>query len=138
MSISFEYPVDDELISDFYQDFRYAYDRCEQSLLALEKDPVNVELTRDLFRAVHTIKGNLIYIGLKDLSPLLQSVEDVLEELRQGQIDYTDQLSDVVLLAMDLTNTLIQEKLFQENIRTSQTLEIKPCTLLVYAQQSSY
>ncbi len=27
--------------------------------------------------------------------------------------------------------------LFQENIRTSQTLEIKPCTLLVYAQQST-
>ena len=27
--------------------------------------------------------------------------------------------------------------LFQENTRTSQTLEIKPCTLLVYAQQSS-
>lgn len=115
MDHSFEQALDDELIADFFQDFREAYERCERSLLALEAQPLDSQLTNDLFRSVHTIKGNLIYIGLKQLSPLLQSVEDVLEELRAKRLSYNEQLSDVVLLAMDLTNRLIQEHLFQEN-----------------------
>ncbi len=114
MDFSFEQHVDDELIADFFQDFREAYERCERTLLALEQRPLDNELAKDLFRAVHTIKGNLIYIGLGHLSPLLQSVEDVLEELRAKRLEYNDQLSDVVLLAMDLTNQLIQENLFHE------------------------
>lgn len=114
MSFSIEQAVDDELIADFFEDFREAYERCERSLLALEQQPLDSGLTNDLFRSVHTIKGNLIYIGLKHLSPLLQSVEDVLEELRGKRLSYNEQLSDVVLLAMDLTNQLIQENLFQE------------------------
>jgi len=115
MDHSFEQALDDELIADFFQDFREAYERCERSLLALETQPDDSKLTNDLFRSVHTIKGNLIYIGLKQLSPLLQSVEDVLEELRGKRLIYNEQLSDVVLLAMDLTNRLIQEQLFQES-----------------------
>ncbi len=114
MDFSFEQHVDDELIADFFQDFREAYERCERSLLALEQAPQDKNLTNDLFRSVHTIKGNLIYIGLKHLSPLLQSVEDVLEELRGNRLSYNEQLSDVVLLSLDLTNKLIQENLFNE------------------------
>ncbi|MBB3168870.1 HD domain-containing phosphohydrolase [Simiduia aestuariiviva] len=102
---------DQEMVSDFFADFEEAYQAAERLLLKLERSPQDTALLADLFRRVHTIKGNLIYIGLADICPLLQSVEDVLEPLRQGKIAYDDLLSDVILLAMDNTHKLVDSRL---------------------------
>lgn len=104
--------ISTELIEDFYYDFTTSYESAESALIELEHSPDNVELARDLFRSVHTIKGNFIYIGLRDLCPLLQSVEDVLELLRNGELHYDDLLSDIVLVALDKTKLLINENLY--------------------------
>lgn len=103
--------IDSDLIDEFFNEFTERYERCEEILIALEHQPTNHELTNELFRAIHTIKGNLIYIGLKDLCPLLQSIEDILEQLRKGGLQYNDLLSDVVLLAMDRTKQLVEDNL---------------------------
>lgn len=112
--------IDYELIDDFFYDFTEQYQHCEDVLIALEETPQDQGKIRDLFRSVHTIKGNLIYIGLKDLSPLLQSVEDVLECVRNATIIYDDSLSDVVLLAMDKTKLLIDENVHDLQSEISQ------------------
>ncbi|GLS25448.1 HD-GYP domain-containing protein [Marinibactrum halimedae] len=106
--------LDTELAEDFFSDFQDAHARCEANLISLEHAPNNLELIRELFRSVHTIKGNLIYIGLKHLCPLLQSVEDILEELRSGHITYDDLMSDVILLAMDITKRLVEEEILDQ------------------------
>ncbi len=112
--------IEHDLLEDFFYDFTEKYQHCEDVLIQLERTPNDIEKTRDLFRSVHTIKGNLIYIGLKDLSPLLQSVEDLLEGVRSGSIAYDDSLSDVVLLAMDKTKLLIDENIHHHACDISQ------------------
>lgn len=104
--------ISSEMSDDFFDDFNLSYQRCEQVLIELEATPNDQTLTDDLFRSVHTIKGNLIYIGLKELSPLLQGVEDILELLRSGHFYYDELLSDLILLAMDKTKLLVDENLF--------------------------
>ena len=96
-----------DLMEDFFLDFQEAHQHCENALIDLEHDPDNNTLLNDLFRSVHTIKGNLIYVGLRELSPLLQSVEDVLDAIRQGRVHYDTLLSDIILLAMDTTHRLV-------------------------------
>ncbi|BFM12208.1 hypothetical protein R50072_23610 [Simiduia litorea] len=112
-TVTFSTP-DAEMVADFFNDFEEAYQASEHLLLQLEKDPKNGALLNDLFRRVHTIKGNLIYVGLADICPILQSVEDVLEPLRRGRLRYDDLLSDVILLAMDTTHELVENRLQQE------------------------
>jgi HD-GYP domain-containing protein (c-di-GMP phosphodiesterase class II) len=107
--------IEMELVDDFFYDFHEHYQRSEDLLIKLEKAPSDSELTNSLFRCVHTIKGNLIYIGLKELCPLLQGIEDVLDGVRHGQLRYDDSLSDVVLLAMDKTKALIDENIHGSN-----------------------
>lgn len=104
--------ISSEMSDDFFYDFNLSYQRCEQILIELESTPDDQALTGDLFRSVHTIKGNLIYIGLKELTPLLQGVEDILELLRSGRFYYDELLSDLILLAMDKTKLLVDENLF--------------------------
>ncbi len=112
MLVSNHAEIDLELVDDFFHDFTVNYENAEHALIELENYPNDIELARDLFRSIHTIKGNFIYIGLRDLSPLLQSVEDVLELLRSGELRYDDLLSDVVLVALDKTKLLINENLY--------------------------
>lgn len=105
---------DAEAISDFFADFDEAYRASEALLLKLEHAPDDQALLNDLFRRVHNIKGNLIYIGLADITPLLQSIEDILEPLRRGEMAYNDLLSDLILAAMDHTHQWVQSRLSQK------------------------
>lgn len=97
-----------ELMADFYQDFSEAHQKCEHTLIELEQRSDDSGLLNDLFRSIHTIKGNLVYVGLKDLTPLIQSVEDILDAIRKGTVHYDTLLSDVILLTLDKTQSLVE------------------------------
>jgi HD-GYP domain-containing protein (c-di-GMP phosphodiesterase class II) len=108
-----------DLMDDFFLDFREAHQSCENTLIDLEHDPANTDLLNALFRSVHTIKGNLVYVGLKDLTPLIQSVEDVLDAVRKHSLAYDASLSDVIMLAMDKTKLMVEARLAQQPLPLS-------------------
>lgn len=93
--------LDAELIFDLIDEINEHYLVSEKLLLELERQPANAELLRSLFRAVHTIKGDLGAVGFAPMVPLVSAVETLLERLRQGDMTYTPLLSDLVLLMLD-------------------------------------
>lgn len=106
--------LDPELMEDFFNDFREAHQQSENILIDLEHDPDNRDLLNALFRSVHTIKGNLVYVGLKDLTPLIQSVEDLLDAIRNQQLFYDSLLSDLILISMDRTKQMVDARIHQQ------------------------
>ncbi|GAA5315292.1 MAG: hypothetical protein AseanaTS_04970 [Candidatus Pelagadaptatus aseana] len=120
MRISNPFDIDTELAEDFATDFNQHYEQCESLLLQLESSPADEELMRSLFRSVHTIKGNMGLIGLVELVPMLQAVEDILELLRSGLFYYDDLLSDLILLSLDKTKLLVDENLFDSQCDITQ------------------
>ncbi|MCW8091730.1 HD domain-containing phosphohydrolase [Alteromonas sp. ASW11-130] len=102
--------VEDDILTDLMEEINELYEASEQTLIELELRPEDNELQRSLFRSVHTIKGDLGLVSFSPLIPLLQHVEDLLDFLRKGQIEYTSTMSDLVLLTMD------RVKAFVENI----------------------
>ncbi len=106
-----EHHQDPELMEDFFNDFREAHQTSENILIDLEHDPANGDLLNALFRSIHTIKGNLVYVGLKDLTPLIQSVEDLLDGIRHHQLQYDSLLSDLILISMDRTKQMVDARL---------------------------
>lgn len=97
-----------DCVDDFFEDFRDAYEQCESTLIELEQHPQQPELLHGIFRVVHTIKGNLGFIGLFSLIPLLQSLEDVLDDIRKGHMAYDGALCDVIQLTMDRTQQWVE------------------------------
>lgn len=97
-----------DCVDDFFEDFRDAYEQCESTLIELEQHPEQPELLHGIFRVVHTIKGNLGFIGLFSLIPLLQSLEDVLDDIRKGHMPYNGALCDVIQLTLDLTQQWVE------------------------------
>lgn len=93
--------IPSDLLADFRLESSEQFQRCEQLLIELEHTPDDRERLRELFRLVHTLKGNLGYIGLDSLMSVPQAMEDVLSCLREGQLHFDSLLGDILLLTLD-------------------------------------
>lgn len=100
--------LDEDILTDLMEEINELYEASEQTLIELELKPEDNELQRSLFRSIHTIKGDLGLVNFSPLIPLLQHGEDLLDYLRKGQIQYTSNMSDLVLLIMDKVKVFVQ------------------------------
>jgi HD-GYP domain-containing protein (c-di-GMP phosphodiesterase class II) len=100
--------LDEDILNDLFEEINELYEATEQTLIELELKPEDNELQRSLFRSIHTIKGDLGLVNFSPLIPLLQHGEDLLDYLRKGQIYYTSNMSDLVLLIMDKVKVFVQ------------------------------
>ena len=98
-----------EMLEDLLEEISELYQSSETILIELETRPTDVELQRSLFRAVHTIKGDLGLVSFDPIIPLVSHVEDLLDFLRNGKIEYTSIMSDLVLLTMDKVEQFVEQ-----------------------------
>ena len=99
--------LDQSIIHELIEDIEDHYEQSERALIQLDRQPGNGELILSLFRSVHTIKGDLGIVGFSPAMPLMNSVEDLLGLLREGRIDYTPMISDLVLLVLDRVRSFV-------------------------------
>ncbi len=96
-----------ELLEQFTLEARECLEVVGQRLLDLEREPSNPELLHNLFRQVHTLKGNCGLFEFKALELLAHAGEDLLDRVRNGGQPYTPQLADALLNAMDYCAELV-------------------------------
>ncbi|NYG32979.1 chemotaxis protein CheA [Sphaerotilus montanus] len=96
-----------ELLDQFILESRECLERVGQRLLDVEKAPQDPDLLNDLFRQVHTLKGNCGLFEFKALELVVHAGEDVLDRIRNGRLSYNESIADALLEAMDYTASLI-------------------------------
>ncbi|MBC9251727.1 phosphohydrolase [Pseudomonas alcaligenes] len=126
------HPVDlnQELLEEFRIETAELLPRCEQLLIELEQHPLDSGRLRELFRLVHTIKGNLGIVELNALLPLPQALEDVLDALREDRLRFDSLLGDILLLSLDHLRELITEALDNRPARLDQRERKNLCQAL--------
>lgn len=117
--------IDSHITEEFTTEFHEAYDRIEAILLQLEKIPGNDALLNDLFRHVHTVKGNLQLIGLDPIADFVHALENILDKIRKHTLSFDRQLSDVVLLSMDLTREMCDTVFARKPLNTTLARQIQ-------------
>lgn len=98
-----------ELLDQFILEARDCLEQVGQRLLEVEKNPGDGELLNDLFRQVHTLKGNCGLFEFKPLERVVHAGEDVLDRVRNGTLSYSNDIADALLEAMDFTAQMIDE-----------------------------
>src|SRR5690606_39694204 len=78
-------------------------------LLLLEKDPTNLQIVAEIFRAAHTLKGMSATMGFNDLAELTHKMENVLDEVRTQRIHVTSNMLDVVFEAVEHLEIMIDD-----------------------------
>ena len=96
-----------DLLDQFIQEAREGLEQIGQRLLDVEREPGNAELLNDLFRQVHTLKGNCGLFDFKPLETVVHAGEDLLDRVRNGSLAYNGDIADALLAAMDYTAELI-------------------------------
>ncbi len=72
-----------------------------QSLLQLEKDPGDNSVLNEIFRVAHTIKGMAGTMGFTKMTKLTHDMENVLQAIRNNEINVTSDLVDVLFKCLD-------------------------------------
>src|SRR6201999_4233134 len=93
--------VDADMIEPFLEEAAERIEALAQKLLRLESAPGDVELVREIFRDLHTIKGSSAFVGLGRMNKLAHAAEDLVGQLRDGARVADRPLIDALLGALD-------------------------------------
>lgn len=96
-----------DVLDQFILEARDCLDAVGQRLLEIERNPQETALLNDLFRVVHTLKGNCGLFEFTALERVVHAGEDLLDQVRSGHIAYSGDIADALLAAMDLAGELV-------------------------------
>ncbi len=95
----------------FYDEFLSKLAHMENVLLDAQDDPSNKENINEIFRAIHTVKGVADLLCFFDILKLSHKAEDLLDEVRNGKIDFDSKMIYLFLELKKFIKTLIDDKL---------------------------
>ncbi|MCX7946695.1 MAG: Hpt domain-containing protein [Hydrogenophilus sp.] len=101
--------MNQQLLQAFLAEARDFLQAIGERLMQLEADPTNPELLTDLFRYVHTLKGNSGLFDLPAMTQLLHAAEDLMDAVRSGRTPFTSTIADLLLDAMDRVGAMLDE-----------------------------
>ena len=97
----------DEIYSVFAQESRENLTEMESGLLRMEQGDHDPETINGIFRAAHTIKGGSGVVELHHVEKFTHTLENVLDKLRNGEIQVSSELITALLKGCDHLNTLL-------------------------------
>ncbi len=70
-------------------------------ILILEKEPNNQDTINEIFRAAHSLKGMAGTMGFSKMQKMTHDMENVLQEVRNGNMKVNSKLVDVIFEGLD-------------------------------------
>src|SRR5665213_260338 len=116
------------LLDQFLSEARDLLTNTGKKLMQLEDAPDDQDILNELFRSVHTLKGNSGLFTFPEMTRVLHAGEDLLGMVRSGRSTYSRELADHLLDAMDYVGVLCGEIESTEKIDASRAAESQQMT----------
>ncbi|QIK36669.1 chemotaxis protein CheA [Caldichromatium japonicum] len=95
------------LLQQFLIEARDFLQEIGEKLMALESQPDDAALMNELFRLVHTLKGNSGLFDFPEMTRVLHAGEDLMDAVRSRRLPYSQEIADRLLDAMDYVGAQI-------------------------------
>ncbi len=99
-------------VSQFYQTFfeesLEGLDSMEAALLGLDTGAVDLDAIHAIFRAAHSIKGGSATFGFTQMAEFTHVMETLLDEMREGRREVTQEAVNLLLNSVDLLREMIE------------------------------
>lgn len=105
-----------EFLEFYLLDSQEQIEKLGAGLLQLEKEGNNIALINDLFRSAHSLKGASGTMGFTSIVALTHAAEDLLDRLRQGKIEVSMAMIDVLLEVTDRVKAMLSQVEQREEI----------------------
>lgn len=97
---------DEEILEDFLVEAGEILELLSEQLVELEKQPDDKNLLNAIFRGFHTVKGGAGFLQLSAMVDCCHVTENLFDNLRNGRMQVTPALMDIVLQALDAVNVM--------------------------------
>jgi two-component system chemotaxis sensor kinase CheA len=97
----------DDIVKEFIAETSEVLAALDNDLVLLESQAEDVALVARIFRAVHTIKGTCGFLGLNRLRNVAHATENVLDQLRRGELTASGEVVTAILGALDLLKAIV-------------------------------
>jgi two-component system chemotaxis sensor kinase CheA len=98
---------DSDFKAVFFEEAAEHLQAIENELLTLDGDPENEEALNGVFRAAHSIKGSAGMFGFNELSGFTHHLETLLDLIRKGEAELTDERVELTLQATDEIRAMV-------------------------------
>ena len=92
----------------FFDESAEHVETIETGLLELEQRPTDLDLLNRIFRAAHSIKGNAGMFNFTAIGNLTHKMENILDRLRNNQMEVTKPIIDLLLQGLDALKCLLE------------------------------
>ncbi|TGE32607.1 chemotaxis protein CheA [Desulfosporosinus sp. Sb-LF] len=98
-----------EFLEFYLLDSQEQIEKLGAGLLQLEKEGGNIGLINDLFRSAHSLKGASGTMGFTPIVALTHAAEDLLDRLRQGKMEVSLEMIDILLAVTDRVKVMLAQ-----------------------------
>lgn len=99
--------MNNQYLDVFLEEAREHIQSLNNDLLNLEKMPSH-EIVDEIFRSAHTLKGMSGTMGFEGISEITHEMENLLQEIRNEQLQITPELIDTLLECVDILEEFIE------------------------------
>jgi len=100
---------DEMFAGEFISEVEKLYLELSESVYSLESDLGNSDLINATFRLFHTVKGNLIMMGLQKGGETVHCVESVLDQVRTRNVEVSPEILDIINEGVSYIEELVQQ-----------------------------
>ncbi|VAW85610.1 Signal transduction histidine kinase CheA [hydrothermal vent metagenome] len=97
----------EQFLETFYEESFEGVDIMETALLELDVGSADSETVNTIFRAAHSIKGGGATFGLTDIAEFAHGLETLLDEMRDGRREVTQEAISLLLRAVDCMRDML-------------------------------
>ncbi len=117
--------LDEELLQEFHTEVADIMDGLGDDLMSFEEQIDNLpqELIGQIFRSLHTIKGNAGFVGLTAMSTLAHAMEDIFAAVRNGTLQIKLGHMDHLFSGLDTLKEMLREPIQSSSIDTTSQIK---------------
>jgi chemotaxis protein histidine kinase CheA len=98
-------------IAKFKEETDERLQRLDRNFVSLETNPDDENIIAEIFRDAHTLKGSAKMVGLFEINQIGHKMEDVLGKVKEKQIPFTTELSNVLFECLDNIKVLLDAEI---------------------------
>ncbi|HAK87948.1 MAG TPA: chemotaxis protein CheA [Nitrospiraceae bacterium] len=91
----------DEIVSEFVTEAEETLEKIDPMFVELETRGEDKEILNEIFRGMHTLKGAAGFLGFQPIVDVAHRAESIMKRLREGEVNLTRELMDVILKSVD-------------------------------------
>lgn len=120
--------------SSFFEESFEALDGMEAALLGLDVGAPDPERVNSIFRVAHSIKGGAGMFGFKEVTSFTHTVETLLDEMRSGRMAVTRDISDKLLVSVDVMRAMLTSVQRKEPVDMQKVADLQFDLEMIVAQ----